>query len=106
MNLKCILELDDEKIKEYNSIFENLKEKYGVGEYKNFIKNTDCENSLFEEYRIESKYSRKIYTGKIKEGIELTELELSMICDNGFSYFGGSSIIRKDRTFRVEIFID
>jgi hypothetical protein len=78
-----------------------LQEKYGKGEYKKFE-----DNELFENYKFKSKYAENVHTGKIKEGIELTELELSMICDGGFSHFGGSSSIYGDRTFTVTIYTD
>jgi hypothetical protein len=108
MNLKCIFDVKkDEKLQaEYKGIYAKLKEKYGKGKYKNFPIYSSEEEPLFEGYRYESKYGENIHTGKIKEGIELTELELSMICDDGFSHFGGSSAIYLDRTFKVVIYTD
>jgi len=108
MNLKCIWDVEkDESLGEkYSEIFKNLKEKYGVGEYKNFSKYDGQENSLFEGYQYVSGYAHCIHTGKIKESIELNELELSMICDNGFSHFGGYSNISSDGKFTVKIYTD
>ncbi|NFH91938.1 hypothetical protein FDA33_17420 [Clostridium botulinum] len=108
MNLKCIfdVEKDEVTIKKYQEIYRNLKEKYGVGEYKNFHKYDSQENALFEDYKCVSGYAHCIHTGKIKEGIKLNELELSMICDDGFSHFGGYSNIGSDGRFTVKIYTD
>lgn len=108
MNLKCIwdAEKDESLLKEYREIYKNLKEKYGVGQYKNFHKHDSCECSIFENYEVKNGYAHCIHTGKIKDGIELNELELSMICDGGFSHFGGYSIINSDSTFQVKIYTD
>jgi len=104
MRLQCIFDIEkNAKLQtEYKKIYKDLKEKFGEGEFKRF----DKYKKLFENYSDESKYARNIHTGKIKEGIVLTELELSMICDDGFYYFGGSSIIHSDGSFEVNIYTD
>lgn len=104
MQLKCIFDVEksEEITTRYREIYANLKEKYGCGEHKSF----DKYSGLFEDYKSRSQYARMIHTGKVKEGIELTELELSMVCDDGYSHFGGSSCIQSDRTFKVEICTD
>lgn len=103
IGLKCIwdVEKDEEILNRYKSIYTELVKKYGHAEYPTFR-----QDELFEEYQCKPQYARTIYTGKLKEGIELTELELSMILDGGFSHFGGSSDIRSDRTFKIEICTD
>lgn len=103
IRLKCIFDVEknSELTEQYSRIYAALKEKYGKGEHKAIPK-----DDLFENYDCKHSYARTTYTGKIKEGIELTELELSMICDSGYSHFGGSSAINSDMTFRVEIFTD
>lgn len=85
----------------YGKIYADLKDKYGVGEFKQFRK-----TELFEDYGYKSSYAKARHTEKIKDGMELTELELSMICDDGYSHFGGSSTIYSDKTFKVEIYTD
>ena len=86
---------------EYEKIQDDLKDKYGTGEFNSFRK-----DELFEDYKDVSSYARRTHTGKIKDGMELTELEVSMICDGGYSHFGGSSTIYSDKTFKVEIYTD
>lgn len=44
--------------------------------------------------------------GQLKKGIEISELELSMLLDRGFSHFGGSSSISSDGKFTVTIYTD
>lgn len=100
MQLKAIFETGNNP--EYKEIFQNLKEKYGVGQYKNLRLADFCEG----EYTKTGGYANAVYRGKLKEGVQLTELELSMICDNGYSHFGGSSVIGKDGTFSVTIYTD
>lgn len=100
MKLKDIFETGSNP--EYNEIFQNLKEKYGKGKFKILNLSDFCEG----DYERTSGYARATYRGKLKEDVQLTELELSMICDNGYSHFGGSSNIGKDKTFTVAIYTD
>ena len=108
MNLRCIwdIENDENLLLKYREILKNLKDRYGTGDSKNFHKYDSQENSLFEDYKCTPGYAHCIHTGKIKEGINLNELELSMICDDGFSYFGGYSNISSNGTFTVKIYTD
>ena len=94
------LERNPEKLEEYKNIFSQLKEKLGNEDIRIY------REKLLSRCDWTPSYARATYTGKIKEGIELTELELSMICDNGFSHFGGNSVINPDRTFKVIIYKD
>lgn len=87
---------------EYEAAYSRLKKEYGKGEYLSF----DLRNDLFDNYKYKSGYVKATHTGRIKEGIELNELELSMVCDGGFSHFGEDSTINQDRTFRVVIYTD
>lgn len=102
MRLKDIwaVEKDEKLHEEYRTTFENLIKKYNVKS------GYDLRPLLIEHHSNKSSYARNTHTGRIKDGIELTELELSMVCDNGFSHFGGSSVLRSDRYFVVEIYTD
>lgn len=100
MKLACIFEIDGDEEKKYRKICDDLVKKFGC---KNLY---DVCHKTLEEHSILSRYAMNVHTGKIKDGIQLTELELSMICDGGFSHFGGSSNIYADGTFRVEIYTD
>ena len=101
MKLQAIGELSESAKIEYRKIVADLKVFYGSGKFNSFNR-----NQIFDEYEYQSKYSRAVHKGKLKEGMTLTELEVSMICDNGFSHFGGSSTIYKDGTFQVDIYTD
>ena len=101
MKLQAIGGLSESAKIEYRKIVADLKEKYGSGKFNSF----NC-NQIFDEYEYQSKHARAVHKGKLKEGMTLTELEVSMICDNGFSHFGGSSTIYKDGTFQVDIYTD
>lgn len=100
MQLKSVFETQNDQ--EYKDILKNLREKYGRGNYGALYVGDICEGSC----SVENRYGTKVYSGKLKDGIDITPLELSMMCDNGFSYFGGSSSISEKRNFRVEIWID
>lgn len=101
MKLLSILETGDNP--EYREIFQNLIKKYGRGQHSSLNIADFCENGYYEK---EHGYAKHIYRGVLKKDVELTELELSMICDGGYSHFGGSSSIRQDRVFTVVIYID
>jgi hypothetical protein len=103
LRLKDVFEVEKnaELKTEYDKVYAALKEKYGKGQYKSFDK-----RELFENYSDKSSYARRTHTGRVKDGVELTELELSMICDDGYGHFGGSSTICSNRTFEVVIYTD
>jgi hypothetical protein len=61
---------------------------------------------IFESCYSHGGYATHTYTGVLKEGIEINEVELAMILDRGYSFFGGSSHISSDRSFEVKIWVD
>ena len=85
---------------EYDKIYKSLKDRLPAGKYGGF-----AIDKIFDDYRDVSSYARRTKTGKIKDGITLSELELSMVCDGGYSHFGGSSSIN-GRSFKVVIYTD
>ncbi len=101
MRLPNVLFINDEQENEINKIFKSLTEKYKRLDNGSFVK-----NDIFDYYDINHEYGQNVHNGKIKENITLSELELSLICDGGFRFFGGISEINKDKTFKVIIWID
>lgn len=99
MQLTPIYNLDSTQHEEHAAIWDALKQKYGID-------GKIDQHDLFGLYFTERSGGTLIHIGQIKDGIELNELELAMICNNGFSYFGGWSHIYPDRTFRVEIYTE
>lgn len=61
---------------------------------------------VFSEFTSQPGHAHCMYSGVLGEEIELTELELAMICDGGYSFFGGFSTIHSDGTFVVKIYTD
>ena len=61
---------------------------------------------VVENHQIQNRHATNIHTGKLKDGVQLSELELAMVLDGGYSFFGGSSSISPDGKFRVEIWTD
>ena len=105
MKLKAICELSEEEIKSNTKVFENLIKKYA--DENGCLYNSNPEKSkLFSDFIITPGYAHCMYRGKFKEGVKVSELELSMLCDGGFSYFGGYSNIYADGTFVVKIYTD
>jgi len=82
----------------YAEVLKNLKKRFNVDGLH--------EIKVFEEYGRDSGYSIDTHYGKLKDGVELTELELAMICDRGYAFFGGSSTINADGKFAVQIYTD
>jgi hypothetical protein len=76
MRLKAIFETQENE--EYKNILNGVREKFGEGERKYLSVRAVSE----EGYSIENRYGTNVYKGKLKEGVKITELELSMICDN------------------------
>ena len=96
MVLKDIIEVKGDKhlYRKYNNIYNNL------------LKTLKGKGSIYEEYDVITSYARKTHVGKIKNGINISELELSMLCDGGFYHYGGKSTINEDGTFEVIIYTD
>lgn len=100
MKLKDIMEVsqNEKLLAEYTKIRDDLVKRFGVNLYSL--------RGHLRRYRQVSSYAKNTHTGKLKDGVELSELELSMVCDSGFSHFGGSSFIGSDGTFTVVIYTD
>jgi hypothetical protein len=81
----------------YAEVKKGLVERFGSLSLKHVVEG---------DYGYSTRYATKIYTGKLKEGVEVTELELAMLADNGYNFFGGSSVIHSNGAFYVEIWID
>ena len=86
----------------YDVILNNLRSKYGTGKWNSLNIKDFCDG----DYTVQNRYATKVYRGKLKEDVEVTALELAIICDDGYSFFGGSSNIGRDKSFVVEIWID
>ncbi|MFS0822140.1 hypothetical protein [Bacillus sp. 1P02SD] len=94
--------LDTEKGKnEYPAVKEGLLKRFVVDNLYHVSLEKICKS-----YHVKNGYGTNTYTGVLREGVEVSELELAMICDNGYSFFGGSSRINEDRSFQVEIWFD
>jgi hypothetical protein len=95
MILKDIFAVEKDTIlnKEYEEIYAKVREKY-------------YGNNPISEYSHKSGYAQSTYIGKLKDGVKISELELSMYLDSGFSHFGGSSSISSDGSFKVVIYTD
>ncbi len=102
MELRCIFDVERNKeLKDkYEKICDDLRKRFHA---KSFY---DVRKQVFEEHHDMPSYARNTHTGKIKDGVKLSELEVAMICDGGYSHFGGSSVIGTDGTFRVVIYTD
>ena len=95
MYLNPITGLTEGQWQENQAIYESLGERGLLNPSK-----------AFATFNRSSSYARHNFSGKLAEGVELTELEIAMICDNGFSWFGGSSTLKPDGTFHVTVYFD
>jgi hypothetical protein len=87
------VEKDEALNREYEEIYVKMKERFK-------------ENNPISDYTYKPGYAQTTYTGKLKDGVEISELELSMYLDSGFSHFGGSSSISNNGSFKVVIYTD
>ncbi|MGG6437402.1 hypothetical protein ABET52_06040 [Saccharococcus caldoxylosilyticus] len=85
----------------YPQIKESLLKRFGVESLYD-IRWKD----IFESCYSHGGYATHTYTGVLKEGVEINEIELAMILDRGYSFFGGESSISEDRSFKVKIWVD
>jgi len=108
MKLKAVVALNEEEYKRYLTIWNDLKEKTGGKIYKPMHRD-EC----FCNYARVSGYAKMEHTGMVtqylidKLGRQPTELEISMICDGGFSHYGGACFYNTaTREFNCTIYID
>jgi len=105
MRLKAIVGMDEETRVKYREIYNKLKEFWKTEFDQKYLNLTViCEEGTL---RRENGHAQFTCRGKLKEQYRhFTELELSMIADNGFSHFGGSSNKSDDGSFSVTIYVD
>ncbi len=100
MDLPSITGMTERDIDESTKVKEQLLKRFettnlrGVG------------SKIFEEFTPSLGITMNQYNGKLKPGVEISELELSMVLDSGFSYFGGSCTILPGGKFSATIYID
>ena len=85
----------------YPQIKESLLKRFGVESLYDIHW-----KDIFESCYSHGGYATHTYTGVLKEGVEINEVELAMILDRGYSFFGGESSIYEDRSFKVKIWVD
>lgn len=95
MNLRPIVTHSDASMEEYNKVWLCLEEK---------IKPTRI--STVAQVTMRHGYAKKEYNGTLApEYGDLTELEIAMLCDRGFSWFGGTCY-KTGLNFNATIYID
>jgi hypothetical protein len=99
MRLDSIFATNDGK-NNYPATKEALMKRFGVDDIRELRLSDLC-----EDWACHHGYGTNTYTGILKEGVSVSELELAMICDHGYSFFGGNSTI-SGRNFKVEIWFD
>jgi hypothetical protein len=99
-HLKSITELAPEQYSSYMRTYGDLRKRF-KNEYDAFDP-----AQIWEGHKKDHMYGKAIYTGKIKEGVKITPLELSMACVRGFNHFGGEVTITDHNYFTVVVFTD
>lgn len=103
MGLTCVMELSANESERLTKVVKRIRDKYF--EQFNVEYLYELKYEMFENLKSKSGYAHCLYEGDITEGIDLTEEEMAIICDGGFSYFGGYSNIN-GRHFNVKIYTD
>ena len=91
------------------SVFENqeqYKEVYEALNKKLDFRHRGIRASLFKKLSTRDGYGHTVYNGILAKGIEFTPLELAMVLDGGYGWFGGSVQLDKDGSFICEIQTD
>lgn len=97
--LTSITRLTEEQYERNCTIYKKLHEKYPG------IHGTN--SKYFSRFTSRPGYAHYMYEGQMTDAlVDITPLELSMVCDGGFSYFGGSVTINPSGSFTVKIYID
>jgi hypothetical protein len=99
MRLDSIFATNDGK-NNYPAVKEQILKRFGVDNIRELRLGDLCEDWAFHHG-----YGTNTYTGKLKDSVTVSELEIAMICDHGYSFFGGSSSI-SGKNFKVEIWFD
>jgi hypothetical protein len=100
MNLPSITGMSKKNIEDANRIKDELLKRFEVSNLR------AVGSKIFDELKSDMGITMNRYSGRLKPGIEISEFELSMVLDSGFSYFGGSSTIMPGQRFDVTIYTD
>lgn len=100
MNLPSITGMTEKDIERANKIKEALLKRFEVDHLRG------VGSKIFDEFKSNIGITTHRYNGQLKPGVSISEFELSMVLDNGFSYFGGSCTILPDAQFNAIIYVD
>lgn len=95
-----ICEHSEESEKKYQEIWENLKVKLKERGYRSNIYDSA------EKIHNRKGYAQEVYEGNLKSDLnDLTALEVAMLCDGGYSWYGGSCF-KDGLKFNVKVYTD
>lgn len=98
----------DKKMIKLKSVFENQDGYAEVWEAlnKKYVPVHKMRRKIFKDLNTRRGYSHVIYHGKLNKDVDITPLELAMILDRGYSWFGGSVSLEENGNFICEIYTD
>ena len=100
MELSPVCGIQTDQKNRYDNILAKLKEQFSDG------RGGIDKNKVFHKHETRTRYGRREHTGILADGIELDALQVSMVCEDGYSHFGGSSFVADDGFFSVTINTD
>lgn len=101
-----ICEHTEESKKRYEAIWDDLKAKL---EQRGYIDEKHKYPSIYncsENLKRQSGYANSQYSGTLKPDLnDLTDLQVAMLCDGGYSWFGGQCS-KNGLKFNVKVYTD
>lgn len=87
---------------EWNDLINKLKERGYINDKQKYPSIYNCSDNL----QSKSGYANHQYSGILKKDLEdLTSLQVAMLCDSGYSWFGGSCS-KIGLNFKVKVYTD
>lgn len=101
-----IVKHTEESERQYKEIWEDLKAKL---KERGYIDDKHKNPSIYncsDDVRCKNGYANNQYTGTLKPDLkDLTSLQVAMLCDGGYSWFGGSCG-KNGLKFSVKVYTD
>lgn len=101
-----IVKHTEETAKQYAEIWDDLKNKLRERGYIDDKHKNPSIYNCSDDVRCKSGYANCQYTGTLKPDLEdLTSLQVAMLCDGGYSWFGGNHS-KNGLKFSVKVYTD
>lgn len=104
--MRSITSHTEESEKQYREAWEDLKAKLKERGYIDDVRKSPSIRACCDSIVVTSGYANCTYSGTLKPDLnDLTSLQVAMLCDGGYSWFGGNCS-KDGLKFSVKVYTD